>query len=43
MVQIVSTSCASIVLVWVDLVVNINEIMYNTKELIRKTIISVQS
>lgn len=42
-VQIVSTSCASIVLVWVRLVVNISEIMYSTRELIRKTIIRVWS
>lgn len=41
MVQIVSTSCASIVLVWVRLVVSISEIIYSTKELIRKTIIKV--
>ena len=40
-VQIVSTSWASIVLVWVSLVVSISEIIYNTKELIRKTIINV--
>ena len=39
MVQIVSTSCASIVLVWVSSVVSIKEIIYNTKELIRNTII----
>lgn len=42
-VQIVSTSCASIVLVWVRLVVNISEIIYSTRELIRKTIIRVWS
>lgn len=41
MVQIVSTSCASIVLVWVRLVVSMREIIYSTKELIRKTIIRV--
>lgn len=41
MVQIVSTSCASIVLVWVRLVVSISEIVYRTRELIRKTIIKV--
>lgn len=40
-VQIVSTSCASIVLVCVSFVVNIDEIMYRTSELMRKTIISV--
>lgn len=40
-VQIVSTSCASIVLVWVNRVVNINEIIYRTRELIRNTIIRV--
>lgn len=39
-VQIVSTSWASIVLVWVRLVVSISEIIYRTRELIRKTIIS---
>lgn len=43
MVQIVSTACASIVLVWVRLVVSMSEMMYNTKELIRKTIIRVWS
>lgn len=43
MVQIVSTSCASIVLVWVRLVVSISEIIYSTRELIRKTIIKVWS
>ena len=43
MVQIVSTSCASIVLVWVSFVVSISEIMYSTNELIKKTIISVWS
>lgn len=43
MVQIVSTSCAFIVLVCVSFVVNISEIMYNTNELMRKTIISVWS
>lgn len=41
MVQIVSTSCASIVLVCVRLVVSMREIIYSTKELIRKTIIRV--
>lgn len=40
-VQIVSTSCASIVLVCVNFVVSINEIIYSTSELIRITIISV--
>lgn len=43
MVQIVSTSCASIVLVWVRLVVSITEMRYNTRELIRKTIINAWS
>ena len=43
MVQIVSTSWASIVLVCVNLVVNISEIIYSTKELIRNTIIKVWS
>ena len=43
MVQIVSTSCASIVLVCVSLVVSMSEIMYNTRELIRNTIINVWS
>lgn len=42
-VQIVSTSWASIVLVWVSLVVNISEIIYKTRVLMRKTIISVWS
>lgn len=42
-VQIVSTSCASIVLVWVRLVVSMSEMMYSTRELIRKTIIRVWS
>lgn len=42
-VQIVSTSCASMVLVWVRLVVSITEMRYNTKELMRKTIISAWS
>lgn len=42
-VQTVSTSWASIVLVWVNLVVNINEMIYRTKELIRNTIINVWS
>lgn len=41
MVQIVSTSCASIVLVCVSFVVNISVIMYSTRELMRKTIMSV--
>lgn len=41
MVQIVSTSCASIVFVCVSFVVNISEIIYSTKELMRKTIIRV--
>ena len=40
-VQIVSTSCASFVLVCVNFVVSINEIIYSTSELIRITIISV--
>lgn len=40
-VQIVSTSWASIVLVWVSFVVNISVMIYNTSELIRKTIIRV--
>lgn len=31
------------VLVWVNLVVSIDEIIYNTRELIRNTIISVWS
>ena len=39
----VSTFWASIVLVWVNLVVSIDEIMYNTRELIKNTIISVWS
>lgn len=42
-VQIVSTSWASMVLVWVNLVVSIDEMIYNTRELIRNTIISVWS
>lgn len=42
-VQIVSTSWASIVLVCVSLVVSMSEIMYNTRELTRNTIISVWS
>lgn len=42
-VQTVSTSWASIVLVWVSLVVNISEIIYKTRVLMRKTIISVWS
>lgn len=42
-VQIVSTSCASIVLVWVRLVVSMSEIIYSTRELMRKTIIRVWS
>lgn len=42
-VQIVSTSWASIVLVWVNFVVNISVIIYSTNELIRKTIIKVWS
>lgn len=42
-VQIVSTSCASIVLVWVKRVVNISEMIYSTNELIRNTIIKVWS
>lgn len=42
-VQIVSTSCASIVLVWVRLVVSMSEMIYSTRELIRKTIIRVWS
>lgn len=41
MVQIVSTSWASIVLVWVSLVVNISEMIYKTKELIKNTIMRV--
>lgn len=40
-VQIVSTSWASIVLVCVNLVVNISEIIYSTSELMRNTIIRV--
>lgn len=43
MVQIVSTSCASIVLVWVKLVVNISEMIYSTRELIKNTIIRAWS
>lgn len=39
----VSTSCASMVLVWVKVVVSITEIRYSTRELIRKTIISAWS
>lgn len=42
-VQIVSTSWASMVLVWVNLVVSIDEMIYSTRELIRNTIISVWS
>jgi hypothetical protein len=42
-VQIVSTSWASIVLVCVNLVVSISEIIYSTRELMRYTIISVWS
>lgn len=42
-VQIVSTSWAFIVLVWVRLVVSMDEIVYNTNELIRNTIISAWS
>lgn len=42
-VQIVSTSWASIVLVWVKWVVSIEEIMYSTRELIMNTIIRVWS
>ena len=40
-IQIVSTFCASIVLVWVNFVVNISETISSTSELIKKTIISV--
>ena len=40
-VQIVSTAWASMVLVCVSLVVNITEIIYSTRELIRNTIINV--
>lgn len=40
-VQIVSTSWASIVLVCVSFVVSISEMIYNTKELIKNTIIKV--
>jgi hypothetical protein len=40
-VQIVSTSWASIVLVCVNLVVNISEIIQSTRELMRYTIINV--
>lgn len=43
MVQIVSTSWASIVLVWVSFVVNMREIIYSTRELIKNTIIRVWS
>lgn len=39
----VSTSWASIVLVWVSFVVNISVIMYSTRELMRNTIMSVWS
>lgn len=42
-VQIVSTSWASIVLVCVSFVVNISEIIYSTNELMRNTIIRVWS
>lgn len=42
-VQIVSTSWASMVLVWVSFVVSIRVMMYRTRELIRNTIISVWS
>lgn len=42
-VQIVSTSWASIVLVCVSFVVNMSEIMYSTSELMRNTIIRVWS
>lgn len=40
-VQIVSTSWASIVLVCVSFVVSMSEMIYNTKELIKNTIIKV--
>lgn len=43
MVQIVSTSWASIVLVCVSFVVSISEIIYSTSELMRNTIIRVWS
>ncbi len=39
----VSTSWASIVLVWVSFVVSIRMMIYNTNELIRNTIINVWS
>lgn len=42
-VQIVSTSWASIVLVCVSFVVSISEIIYSTNELMRNTIIRVWS
>lgn len=42
-VQIVSTSCASIVLVCLSLVVNMSEIINRTKELIKNMIINVWS
>lgn len=40
-VQIVSTSWASMVLVWVSFVVSMRVMIYKTRELIRNTIISV--
>lgn len=43
MVQIVSTSCASIVLVCVNLVVSIKVMIYKTRELIKNTIMRVWS
>lgn len=42
-VQIVSTSWASIVLVCVSFVVSISEMIYSTRELMRNTIIRVWS
>lgn len=42
-VQIVSTSWASIVLVCVNFVVSISEMIYSTRELMRNTIIRVWS
>ena len=42
-VQIVSTSWASIVLVCVSFVVSISDIIYSTRELMRNTIIRVWS
>lgn len=43
MVQMVSTSWASMVLVCVNLVVNIRVMIYNTRELIKNTTIKAWS